>query len=164
MASEIKNLSAVDKQLPDGSKFKIAIVVSDYYQEITDNLMKACLETFATQNVLAQNIFVEYAPGTYELPLACSHAFLHYKPDAVIAFGCVVKGDTDHDIYINQSVAHALQELSLKHQVPFLFGVLTPNNYQQALDRAGGKHGNKGVEVAAAALRMIALKKNLNIE
>ena len=82
------------------------------------------------------------------------------KYNGVICLGCVIKGDTDHDKYINMSVANALQQLTLQHKKPFLFGVLTPNTYQQAVDRAGGIHGNKGVEVAAAALKIVALKKS----
>jgi 6,7-dimethyl-8-ribityllumazine synthase len=162
MASTIKNLSAHDSNtLPDGKNFKFGIVVSEYYAEITNNLLKGCLETFAQQNVAPENIEVVHAPGTYELPTACHLLYKNRNFDAVIAFGCVVKGETDHDIYINQSVANALQDLSIQFEIPFLFGVLTPNTYQQAVDRAGGKHGNKGVEVAVAALKMAALKVEL---
>lgn len=162
MASSIKNLSQYDSsKLPDGKSFKFGIVVSEYYSDITFNLLKGCLETFANQNVLPENIEVIYAPGTYELPSACHLLYKTKSFDAIIAFGCVVKGETDHDIYINQSVANALQSLSLKYKIPFLFGVLTPNTHQQAIDRAGGKLGNKGIEVAVAALKMVQLKKDL---
>ena len=83
------------------------------------------------------------------------------KADAVLALGCVIKGDTDHDIYINGAVSHALMNLGLETKAPFAFGVITPNNLQQAKDRAGGKHGNKGVECAVAALKMLELKAKL---
>lgn len=163
MASSIKNLSAHNpNELPDGSNYKFGIVVSEYYSEITYNLLKGCLETFAQQNVDEDNIQVVYAPGTYELPTACHLLNEQDDFDAIIAFGCVVKGETDHDVYINQSVANALQQLSIQYKKPFLFGVLTPNTHQQALDRAGGKHGNKGVEVAIAALKMADLKRRLH--
>jgi 6,7-dimethyl-8-ribityllumazine synthase len=162
MASSIKNLSAHDSQLlPDGSKFSFGIVVSEYYDEITNNLLKGCLELFARQNVNPDNIKVIYAPGTFELPSAAQMLNDSGDFDAIITFGCVVKGETDHDVYINQSVANALQQLSVEYKKSFLFGVLTPNNYQQALDRSGGKHGNKGVEVAVAALKMAALRHEL---
>lgn len=161
MASQLKNLSAIDiHTLPDGKNMRFAIVVSEYYNEITEKLLEACLETFSQQNVLQENIKIVYAPGTFELPAACIIVNEQFNPDAVITFGCVVKGDTDHDKYINMSVANALQQLTLQHKKPFLFGVLTPNTYQQAVDRAGGIHGNKGVEVAAAALKIVALKKS----
>ena len=161
MASELRNLSEVSSELPDASDFSFGIVVSEYYSEITESLLQACLDTFAEQNVKQENLIIEYAPGTYELPIACQRLNRWYKVDAVIAFGCVVKGETDHDKYINHSVAQALQDLSIKYGKPFLFGVLTPNTYQEALDGAGGKHGNKGVEVAAAALKMVALEKKM---
>ncbi|MFT4968739.1 MAG: 6,7-dimethyl-8-ribityllumazine synthase [Chitinophagales bacterium] len=161
MASELRNLSNISTELPDARGFRIGIIVSEYYPEITESLLEACLETFSKQNVKQENIAIEYAPGTYELPIACQRLNRWKKVDAVIAFGCVVKGDTDHDKYINHSVAQALQNLSIKYGKPFLFGVLTPNTYQEAVDRAGGKHGNKGVEVAVAALKMIALEKKM---
>lgn len=159
MASSLKNLSNYNKDsLPDGTNMRFGIVVSEYYGEITESLLNACLETFSEQNVQQENIKIIYAPGTYELPSACEILNKQFKADAIIAFGCVVKGDTDHDKYINMAVANALQSLMIKYSKPFLFGVLTPNTYQQALDRAGGKHGNKGVEVAVAALKVVALK------
>lgn len=159
MASNLKNLSSHDKNsLPDGTNMKFGIVVSDYYDEISTALTDACLQTFSEQNVQQENIHIMYAPGTFELPAACDILNNKFQPDAIIAIGCVVKGDTDHDKYINMSVANALQNLTIKHAKPFLFGVLTPNTYQQALDRAGGKHGNKGVELAVAALKIVALK------
>ena len=159
MASSLKNLSNYNKDsLPNGENMRFGIVVSEYYGEITESLLNACLETFSKQNVQQENIKIIYAPGTYELPSACEILNKQFKADAIIAFGCVVKGDTDHDKYINMAVANALQSLMIKYSKPFLFGVLTPNTYQQALDRAGGKHGNKGVEVAVAALKVVALK------
>lgn len=159
MASNLKNLSDHDKSsLPDGKNMKFGIVVSDYYNEISTALTDACLQTFSEQNVQQENIHIMYAPGTFELPAACDILNSKFQPDAIIAIGCVVKGDTDHDKYINMSVANALQNLTIKHEKPFLFGVLTPNTYQQALDRAGGKHGNKGVELAVAALKIVGLK------
>ena len=160
MASSLKNLSEHDKNtLPDGTNMRFGIVVSEYYSEITEKLLEACLDTLAKQNVKQENVQIVYAPGTYELPAACDILNNKFNPDAVIAFGCVVRGETDHDKYINVSVANALQNLMIKYSKPFLFGVLTPNTYQQAVDRAGGKHGNKGVEVAVAALKIVALSK-----
>lgn len=158
MASNLKNLSEYNRDtLPDGSNMKFGIVVSEYYHDITESLLTACLETFSKQNVQQKNIKIIYAPGTYELPAACEILNKQFNPDAIIALGCVIKGDTDHDKYINMAVANALQNLMIKHTKPFLFGVLTPNTHQQAVDRAGGKHGNKGVEVAVAALKIVAL-------
>ena len=104
MASELKNLSKIDTVQPDATDFRFGIVVSEYYSEITESLLKACLETFAAQNVQQKNVIIRYAPGTYELPIACQRLNRWEKLDAVIAFGCVVKGDTDHDQYINHLI------------------------------------------------------------
>jgi 6,7-dimethyl-8-ribityllumazine synthase len=84
-----------------------------------------------------------------------------HKLDAVICLGCVIKGETSHNEYINQAVASGLTNLSMVYGKPFIFGVLTPNTEEQARDRAGGKHGNKGVEAAVTAIRMAALKDSL---
>lgn len=160
MASHLKNLSELKDQLPNANTYKIGIVVSDYYLEINEALLEGCRQLFIQQGADPNNIIVEWAPGTFELPIACHLLNMSSNDfDAIIALGCVVKGETDHDKYINHSVADALQNLAIQYDKPFLFGVLTPNTYQQALDRAGGKHGNKGIEVGAAALKMIAMKK-----
>ena len=136
-------------------------MVSSYYEEITGALQKGCLETLLKYGVKQKHIFVQSAPGTFELPLAAKWMWGKKKADAVICLGCVIKGDTDHDLYINQAVSNAIMQLGLQTGAPFIFGVLTPNNMQQAKDRAGGKHGNKGVEAAIAALSMLSAKGNL---
>jgi 6,7-dimethyl-8-ribityllumazine synthase len=162
MASKLKNLSehsGIDSSA--NSKFRIAIVVSEYNEQITFALRDGCVDTLKKYGVKEKNIFVQPVPGAFELPLAAKWLFKAKKADAVICLGCVIKGDTDHDIYINKAVSQAIMELNLQTNTPFIFGVITPNNLQQAKDRAGGKHGNKGVECAVAALKMLALKNNL---
>jgi 6,7-dimethyl-8-ribityllumazine synthase len=162
MSANDKNLSQhVPMEAPNSSKYKIGIVVSEYNQEITGALSKGCINSLLKYGVKEKNIIVETVPGAYELPLACKWMFDKKKMDAVIALGCVIKGDTDHDKYINHAVSQALMSLGIETSAPFVFGVITPNNLQQAKDRAGGKHGNKGVECAVAALRMLALKDKL---
>ena len=157
-----KNLSTHKPvEFPDSSKYKIAIVVSEYNEAITFALRDGAMETLKKYGVKEKNIFVELVPGAYELPLAAKWMYEKKKADAVIALGCVIKGDTDHDIYINNAVSQALMHLSLQTKAPFVFGVITPNNQQQAKDRAGGKHGNKGVECAVAALKMLEMKRKL---
>jgi len=162
MSAKNKNLSQ-HKQLktPKASKYRIAIAVSEYNEAITFALRDGAIETLKKYGVKEKNIFVELVPGAYELPLAAKWLYEKKKADAVLALGCVIKGDTDHDVYINNAVSHALMNLSLQTKAPFVFGVITPNNMQQAKDRAGGKHGNKGVECAVAALRMLELKEKL---
>lgn len=162
-------MSAKDKNLSEHTalvgvitnKCKIAIVVSEYNEAITFALKKGCIETLKKYGVKEKNLFTELVPGAYELPLAAKWMYEKKKADAVIVLGCVIKGDTDHDIYINNAVSQALMNLSLQTKAPFVFGVITPNSMQQAKDRAGGKHGNKGVECAVAALKMLALKDRL---
>jgi 6,7-dimethyl-8-ribityllumazine synthase len=160
MATNLRNLSNYDpSDIPDGSTFTIGIVVSEYNSDITFSLRDACVKTLLAHDVSAENITIDYAPGAFELPLAAQTLYLGEMCDAVIVLGCVIKGDTDHDIYINQSVAQALMGLSLEMDIPFIFGLLTTNDHQQAIDRAGGKHGNKGTECAIAALKMLALQE-----
>lgn len=162
MSSKTKNLSNYsDFSMPGAAKLKIAIAVSEYNEEITFALRDGALKTLTQYGVKEKNIRIELVPGAYELPLACKWLLESQKADAVIALGCVIKGDTDHDIYINNAVSGALMNLSLQTNKPFVFGVITPNTMQQAKDRAGGKHGNKGVECAVAALKMLLLKSKL---
>ena len=164
MSTKNKNLSEHNPLVGvNPNKFRIGIVVSEYNEGITSALRKGCIETLKKYGVKEKNIFVELVPGAYELPLAAKWMYEKKKANAVIALGCVIKGDTDHDIYINNAVSQALMNLSLQTNSPFVFGVITPNNLQQAKDRAGGKHGNKGVECAVAALKMLSLKKKLKV-
>lgn len=160
MSAKTKNLSKhTEFAITGADKLRIAIVVSEYHNEITFALREGAIETLKNYGVKEKNIFVELTPGAYELPLAAKWLYEKKKADAVLALGCVIKGDTSHDVYINTAVSQALMNLSLKTGVPFLFGVITPNTLQQAKDRAGGKHGNKGVECAVAALKMLRLKR-----
>lgn len=160
MASAIKGLSVYDATtLPDGADLKIGLVVAEYHTDITHPLYEGARDTLLEHGVPEESIHTIQVPGAFELPAGARLLAGQQKLDAVICLGCVIKGDTDHDVYINQSVANALQNLSIASGRPFIFGVLTPNTHEQALARAGGEHGNKGVECAVAALRMAALKK-----
>ncbi|MEZ5007673.1 MAG: 6,7-dimethyl-8-ribityllumazine synthase [Chitinophagales bacterium] len=160
MASNLKNLSDYNaEEIPSGKGKKIGIVVSEWNNDITFALHEGCVETLSKHGVADKDIFTKVVPGSFELPFAAKAILVEEKVDAVICIGCVIKGETDHDIYINQSVASAIMQLGLMTDKPFIFGVLTPNTHEQAKDRAGGKHGNKGVEAAITALRMIHIKK-----
>lgn len=165
MSSKDKNLSAdIDESVELNEPYSVGIVVSEYYSEITYKLLEGCVDTLKQHGIADENIMVEYAPGAFELPLAAQWLFDATEVDAVICLGCVIKGDTDHDKYINTAVANELMRLSIETDAPFIFGVITPNNHQQALDRAGGKHGNKGVECAVAVIKMLALRERLGNE
>ena len=162
MSAKDKNLSKHEKfDTSHASKFKIAIAVSEYNDKITFALRDGCVKTLLQYGLKEKNITVQLVPGAFELPLAAKWLYEKKKADAVICLGCVIKGETNHDIYINTSVSHALSHLSIQTGAPFVFGVITPNNLKQAEDRAGGKHGNKGVECAVTALKMLAIKHHL---
>ncbi|NNE29341.1 MAG: 6,7-dimethyl-8-ribityllumazine synthase [Saprospiraceae bacterium] len=162
MASSLKNLSKYNPEdIPDSSEINIGIVVSDWNEEITHALYEGCFETLTKHGVKEENIHTVQVPGSFELPSGAKLLASSEKVDAVICLGCVIKGETPHNEYINQAVATGLTTLSVMSGKPFIFGLLTPNTMEQAKDRAGGKHGNKGVEAAVTALRMVHLKKDL---
>lgn len=162
MASKDKNLSK-HKVIKDANapRYRIAVVVASYYKEITDALQKGCMDTLLKYGVKQKHIFIQAVPGAFELPLAAKWMYEKKKADAVICLGCVIKGETDHDVYINHAVYDAIMQLGLDTGAPFILGVITPNNLQQAKDRAGGKNGNKGVECAVTALTMLTVKNKL---
>ncbi|MEO6882597.1 MAG: 6,7-dimethyl-8-ribityllumazine synthase [Bacteroidia bacterium] len=163
MASSLKNLSDQGSiSLPLAGKICIGIVVSEWHASITDKLLDGAVKTLLKNKISQKNIFITHVPGAFELALGAQFlAEYHKKADAFICLGCVIQGDTKHFDFICDASAKAISDLNLKYNKPFVFGVLTTNNLQQAVDRSGGKHGNKGDEAAMAALKMIALKKGL---
>ncbi len=155
-----KDLSITKKgPLPSGKGMSMGIVVSDWNKEITHAMLTACRDTLIEAGVESDDIHICHVPGTFELPFGAKTLLGQKKLDAVICIGCVIKGETDHDKYINQAVSTGIMHLGLTSGKPVIFGVLTPNNMEQALDRAGGKYGNKGVEAATTAIYMAALGK-----
>lgn len=164
MASTLKNLSSYDENnIPSAADMSFGIVVADWNAHITHSLYQGCLDTLIKHGSKVDNIYVLQVPGTFELPVAARMLSTKYPSvDAIICIGCVIKGETKHDEYINLSVANALQKLSITTGKSFIFGVLTPNNEEQAINRAGGKYGNKGVEAAVTAIRMADLRIELN--
>ncbi|MBL7774390.1 MAG: 6,7-dimethyl-8-ribityllumazine synthase [Saprospiraceae bacterium] len=162
MASALKNLSEYDAgNVPDASACSFGIVVAEWNAAITHALYEGCYDTLLQHGAKAENIHTIQVPGSFELPAGARLLHGRKNPDAVICLGCVIKGETNHNEYINQAVANGLVNLSIATGKPFIFGVLTPNDEVQALERAGGKHGNKGVEAAVTAIRMAALKREL---
>jgi 6,7-dimethyl-8-ribityllumazine synthase len=159
MASALKNLSQYDDTtLPSAESMRFGIVVAEWNAHITHALYEGCYDTLIKHGASPDHIFTMQVPGSFELPAGARLMSGKYSPDAVICLGCVIKGETSHNEYINMAVANGLINLSIASGRPFIFGLLTPNDEQQALDRAGGKHGNKGVEAAVTAIRMAALK------
>jgi 6,7-dimethyl-8-ribityllumazine synthase len=160
MASALKNLSTYDDtNLPDATEMTFGIVVADWNKDITHALYEGCYDTLVKHGVKPENIHTAQVPGAFELPTGARILAGREKLDGLICLGCVIKGETQHDEYINNAVATGLMTLSVSTGKPFIFGVLTPNTHEQAVDRSGGKHGNKGVEAAVTALRMVALKQ-----
>ena len=162
MATELKNLSVYDpNNVPSCKGMKFGMVVSEYNDHITLPLRDGAVATILEHGGTEEDITVVYVPGAYELTSGADILIESGEFDAVLCLGCVIKGETDHDIYINTAVANGITTLSMATGVPVQFGLLTPNTEQQAIDRAGGKHGNKGIEVAIAAIKMAALKRGL---
>jgi 6,7-dimethyl-8-ribityllumazine synthase len=162
MSSADKNLSSYDEStLPSAENLKFGIVVADWNEEITHALYEGCYDTLIKHGAKASNIHTIQVPGTFELPQGARILNQNRNVDATICIGCVIKGQTSHNEYINMSVAQGLQNMAIATSKPFIFGVLTPNSMQQAIDRAGGEYGNKGVEAAVTALRMAGLSSQL---
>jgi len=157
MSSSLKNLSDHDPaSIPDGSRLRFGIVVSEWNQDITSALLEGALKRLKQHGVRQDNIHVKTVPGSFELPYGARLLAEEFAPHAVICLGCVIRGETSHFDYICQGVTQGITALNLNQSIPFIFGVLTTENQQQALDRAGGKHGNKGDEAAVTALKMAA--------
>ncbi|MEX2336607.1 MAG: 6,7-dimethyl-8-ribityllumazine synthase [Fulvivirga sp.] len=159
MSSADKNLSVFSKEhLPDSSKKIFAIIVSEWNEAVTDAMFEGAYNTLRENGVRKENIIRKNVPGSFELTLAAQWMAQREDVDAVICIGCVIQGETRHFDFICNAVAHGLTEVGLKYNKPVIFGVLTPDNQKQALDRAGGKHGNKGDEAAITAIKMLGFQ------
>jgi 6,7-dimethyl-8-ribityllumazine synthase len=164
----------------DAASSRFAIAVSKYNDTITGNLLDGAVRTLKAAGVPDGAIDVAWVPGAFELPLVADRMASTGKYDAVLCLGAVIRGDTSHDQHINRAVSLGLTEAGLRHGLPVLFGVLTCENYEQAIQRASGNVseeskpgvgfvptagkkavGNKGVECAEAALEMVSLLKKL---
>ena len=163
MATVNKNLSNYDFSLvPSASGMKFGIVVAEWNENITEGLFKGAMDTLLNCGCEESNIVRKNVPGSFELPLAAQFFFESTDVDAVICLGSVIQGETKHFDYVCQSTALGIKDVSLKYNKPVIFGVLTDNTMQQAIDRSGGKHGNKGTEAAISAIKMVHLKSKLN--
>jgi 6,7-dimethyl-8-ribityllumazine synthase len=159
MASSEKNLSDVRiDQSKDMSKFKIGIVVSEWNDQVTESLYSGAYQTLLNAGVTRNSIERLDVPGTFELSIGGQWFAERKDIDAVICLGCVIQGETRHFDFICDAVANGITNVSLKFNKPVIFGVLTTDNMKQALDRAGGKHGNKGDEAGATAVKMLQVR------
>lgn len=157
-----RDLSYYDpSRVPDASGMRFGIVVADWNSEVTHSLLEGAINTLKRHGVTDDNIIVRHVPGTFELTLGSQWMAEYEDLDGVICLGCVIQGETPHFTYICQGVTRGITQLNLDYNIPFIFGVLTTLNLQQALDRAGGKHGNKGDEAAVTVIRMAALQRQM---
>jgi 6,7-dimethyl-8-ribityllumazine synthase len=155
------NLSAYNPELvPDASDMRFGIVVSDWNMEVTWALLEGAVKTLKKHGAAAKNIVIKHVPGSFELTLGAQFLAEYDDLDAVICLGCVIQGETPHFNYICQGVTQGITQLNLEYNLPFIFGVLTTLNQQQAVERAGGIHGNKGDEAAVTAIKMAALQRD----
>jgi 6,7-dimethyl-8-ribityllumazine synthase len=157
MASSKKNLSTYSsKNIKGISTKKFALVVSEWNSEITESLFAGAVEVLLKHGAKKNNIIRKNVPGSFELSLGAQWMAKRKDIHSVICLGCVIQGETKHFDFICQAVAQGITDVSLKFNKPVIFGVLTTDNQEQALDRAGGKHGNKGDEAAATAIKMLS--------
>lgn len=159
MATAGKNLSEYNKaKMPNAEKMVFGIVVSEWNENITEGLCKGAIDALLENNVAPENIDRLDVPGSYELIYGAKHMVNTKKYDAVITIGSVIQGETKHFDFVCEGVTQGIKDLNILQDTPVIFCVLTDNNMQQAIDRSGGKHGNKGTEAAVAAIKMAAIK------
>ena len=156
MATVNNNLSDYDiHSVPNASAMTFGIVVSEWNEKITKGLLKGAYNTLVKHGVKEENIITRFIPGAFELPLAAQTMYEQINLDAVICLGSVIQGETKHFDFVCEGTAIGIKDVALKYNKPTIFGVLTDNNEQQAIDRSGGKHGNKGDEAAVTAIKMV---------
>jgi len=161
MATANRNLSEYNKDfVPNGAGFRIGIVVSEWNDSITLNLLKGAKEALLDNGVKEEDIMVRFVPGAFELPLGAQFMCEYTNVDGVIAIGVVIQGETKHFDFVCEGATQGIKDVNLEYNTPVAFCILTDNNIQQSIDRSGGKHGNKGIECAIACLKMIDLKKS----
>ena len=156
MATAHHNLSLYDIQsVPSAEAMRFGIVVSEWNENITAALLRGAVDTLLRHGAKQENIVVKTVPGSFELVYGASQFIECEDVDAIIAIGCVIRGETPHFDYICQGVTQGLAQLNAEGDVPVIYGLLTTENMQQAEDRAGGRLGNKGDECAVTAIKMV---------
>jgi len=156
------NLSEYNPEtVPDASDMRFGIVVSDWNNKITWSLLEGAVRTLKKHGTPGSDIVVKHVPGSFELTLGAQFLAEYDDLDAVICLGCVIQGETPHFTYICQGVTQGITQLNMEYNIPFVFGVLTTNTFEQAEERAGGIHGNKGDEAAITAIKMAALQREM---
>ena len=158
MATQYQNLSDYNPEIiPDASAMRFAIVVSEWNPAVTEKLKEGVCNTLIKYGAKIENIYPVYVPGSFELIYAAQRIVGSLKPSAAIGLGCIIRGDTPHFDYVCSGVTQGFARLNAEGDIPCIFGLLTTNNLQQAIDRSGGKYGNKGDEYAITAIKMAYL-------
>lgn len=155
-------MAELKKNEIDWSKKRIAVIASKWNSFVTDEMLQGALDALKAKGVVDSNIFAFRCPGSFELPLACKKAIDKLRVDGVVAIGAVIRGGTPHFEYVCDAVTQGIAELNLKTGIPVAFGVLTTDNVEQALERAGLERGNKGAEAAIAMCDMIQIEASLD--
>jgi 6,7-dimethyl-8-ribityllumazine synthase len=155
------DLRPANQQIPSARDMSFGIVVSEWNPAITKQLLEGACNTLIANGASPDNIFVEHVPGSFELTLGAQYFAEYTDVDAVICLGCIIQGETPHFTYICQSVTQGLTQLNIEYNIPFAFGVLTTNTFEQASERAGGKLGNKGEDAAVVAIKMVDLQNRM---
>ncbi|RYJ45673.1 6,7-dimethyl-8-ribityllumazine synthase [Flavobacterium beibuense] len=159
MATANKNLSQYDKNtIPNAKNFRFGIVVSEWNESITENLCKGAIDALLENGVSEENIVKWDVPGSFELIYGSKRMIDTQNVDAVIAIGSVIQGETKHFDFVCEAVSQGIKDLNVQTDIPVVFCVLTDNTLQQAIDRSGGKHGNKGTEAGIVAIKMAYLR------
>ena len=160
-----KNLSHYDKNsIPNAEGLRFGIVVSEWNPEITEGLYNGAHQTLLDNGVAPEDILRMNVPGSFELTFGASVLADTTDIDAIITLGSVIQGETKHFDFVCQGVSNGITQLNIKLKIPVIFGLLTDNNLQQAIDRSGGKLGNKGIECAIAAIKMASVNEILRAE
>lgn len=154
MSTELRTTEKKTAALPKVDGLKVGIVVAEWNSHITEALLKGALDVFKKEGYPQKDILVEHVPGTVELTFGAACMVDYTDVDAVIVIGCVIRGGTPHFDYVCQSVTQGVAQLNARGEAPVIFSVLTTDNEEQALERAGGTLGNKGAEAAEAAIKM----------
>lgn len=164
MATINKNLSDYDKNsIPEAKEFRFGIVVSEWNDTITEGLFNGANDTLQENGVAEENIIRWNVPGSYELIYGSKKMLQTQNVDAVIAIGSVIQGETKHFDFVCEAVSQGIKDLNVQTDIPVIFCVLTDNTIQQAIERSGGIHGNKGTEAAVAAIKMAYLRKEASL-
>ncbi|WP_299534917.1 6,7-dimethyl-8-ribityllumazine synthase [Ulvibacterium sp.] len=161
MATANKNLSVYQKEtIPNAKNLRFGVVVSEWNSEITEGLFRGAMEALLDCGALSERITRWNVPGSFELIFGCKRMANETDVDAIVAIGSVIRGETKHFDFVCSAAAQGIKDLNLQLAIPVIFCVLTDDNLQQARERSGGKHGNKGTEAAIAAIKMATLGKN----